>query len=787
MKRKIFSIFFALVLVCSFSLVTAMPAGAADTPTIDGVIDTGEWDAHYLGTSVTGSSGGMSVDVYGFADDTYLYAAYVADISQPGWATTTSMGISANPTYWTPSTTKWPDEGHTILGFGGDGIGQTDGEGWNFEAFGGWEIQDGEWADIEYYVGDPCYNPGPNSNVMELKIPLSLLTYAGDNHFVGLSGQYWQYDKAEPFLVMLPPSPATVWVDDGWVTLSPGEAAEGHTFGYDAFATIQDGIDAVAEDGTVNVAAGTYVEQVTITESLMLVSIKGPEETTIDGAVEVRSADNVTISGFTVQNSNGSGIAVYTSNNCIITDINTSNDKYGIRLGQSSNCTITDVTANNNKSDGIFLNWSDNCIITNVTANNNNPWGIRLENSNNNQVHHSNIVGNTNGILNTMGTTVDATNNWWGTSDETLIAGMIEGAVDYSPWLPAPFDQVEEGAVDSADVSGSDPNEVDLKDDGDNTIAIVDISGASSGAEGTIIASRYSQEPTPDGTSLSVGTGKTGVAFLDVQVTGYTSGWAHITVPYDEGVVEDTLGLYYWDEAAKMWHLAGNSQVNTADKVVSGDIPVSALTGTPMGLGGYLEDEATVEIGDISVDYSGNNIVALTITTNTARLAAATIDVTFDNTVVEVLGGENGAFDSLTVNPSTARFVANQLGATGVDATGDGAVLAQVRLKAVGNTGSSSLLELTVITLKDNDGTAIPLAPVVNGTATIGGLGDANSDGAVDVYDCVYTARAIAGIPGYSVNNATMNVDGSDEVDAFDCTYLARHIAGIVGYEQLGG
>ncbi len=173
-------------------------------PTIDGVLGVGEWDDYYLGTSVTSWEGGMSVDVYGFADDTYLYAAYIADTTQPGWAVTTSMGISANPAYWTPSTTEWPDEGYTILGFGGDGIGQTDGEGWNFEAFGGWGIQDGEWADIEYYVGDPCYNPGPNSNVMELKIPLSLLTYAGDNHFVGLGGQYWQYDSAEPFLVMLP-------------------------------------------------------------------------------------------------------------------------------------------------------------------------------------------------------------------------------------------------------------------------------------------------------------------------------------------------------------------------------------------------------------------------------------------------------------------------------------------------------------------------------------------------------------------------------------------------------
>lgn len=216
MQRKFFSIFIALVLVLSLGLVTAVPVAAADTPTIDGVIDTGEWDAHYLGTSVTAWSGGMSIDVYGFADDTCLYAAYVADTSQDGWATTTSMGISANLVYWTPSTAEWPDEGYTILGFGGDGIGQTDGEGWNFEAFGGWGIQEGEWADIEYYVGDPLYNTDPNPNVVELKIPLSLLTYAGTDDIIELGGQYWQYADAEPFVVALPlPTKADILINSG--------------------------------------------------------------------------------------------------------------------------------------------------------------------------------------------------------------------------------------------------------------------------------------------------------------------------------------------------------------------------------------------------------------------------------------------------------------------------------------------------------------------------------------------------------------------------------------------
>jgi hypothetical protein len=44
MKRKIFSILFVLLLVLTLGLVTAVPAAAQDgVPTIDGVIETGEW------------------------------------------------------------------------------------------------------------------------------------------------------------------------------------------------------------------------------------------------------------------------------------------------------------------------------------------------------------------------------------------------------------------------------------------------------------------------------------------------------------------------------------------------------------------------------------------------------------------------------------------------------------------------------------------------------------------------------------------------------------------------
>ena len=65
-----------------------------------------------------------------------------------------------------------------------------------------------------------------------------------------------------------------VWVDDDYCD---GCTNDGRVWGYDAFATIEDGIDGVADSGTVNVAPGTYSEGlITIDKS---VSIQGDAST----------------------------------------------------------------------------------------------------------------------------------------------------------------------------------------------------------------------------------------------------------------------------------------------------------------------------------------------------------------------------------------------------------------------------------------------------------------------------------------------------------------------------
>jgi hypothetical protein len=497
---------------------------------------------------------------------------------------------------------------------------------------------------------------------------------------------------------------------------------------------------------------------------------------------------------------NGYGPVNVTLENNAIHD----NDGHGAYMGANNQgVTFTDNDIYNNGQDGIIVDLIGNYYNPDFETTTG-PY-TNLGGSQDVQAQFNNIYNNGTGIsvngAPSNGFVFDATNNWWGDASGPVHASNTAGSgdsvsdtVDFSPWLGAEVGAETVPIVEL--VTSADPPPVDLEDETGEAIATVDISDGNA-AQGTIAGYIEEDDPEPGGISLSVGTGKEAAFFLDIKVSGYTSGMAQITVPYpdadddgvvdDTGIVETTLGLYYWDEATVMWRIAANSMVNTVNNTLSGDIPVGALTGTPIGGGGYPADEATVAIESISnLSYNSNDIVKITITTQTAQLGAATIDLSYDNTVIKVLGGENTDFDNLTVNPNIARFVANQLGLTGVDATG-GAIVAGVRLKAVSSTGSSSPLTLTVVTLKDNDGIDIPVGTVTNGTASIGGVGDANLDGQVDVYDCVFLARAIAGIPGYTVTTDVGDVNGDGTVDAFDCTYLARHIAGIPGYEQLGG
>jgi len=105
--------------------------------------------------------------------------------------------------------------------------------------------------------------------------------------------------KALGYATLTPPSPppATVYVDDDYD--AAGCTADGHTWQVDCFDVIQDGVDAVAVGGTVNVAAGTYAENVIIHKDSLTVQSVPTHAAVLDGSGQ--PADYYGNKGFWIQ------------------------------------------------------------------------------------------------------------------------------------------------------------------------------------------------------------------------------------------------------------------------------------------------------------------------------------------------------------------------------------------------------------------------------------------------------------------------------------------------------
>ena len=191
------------------------------------------------------------------------------------------------------------------------------------------------------------------------------------------------------------PPPNVVYVDDDWVGLTPGTDPDGAgpatSIGFDAFATIQGGIGGVANPGTVNVASGTYDEDVNVNKTVSLLGTAGAGTTNIRGpiggsgtTVQI-AASNVTVAGFTITRLgnnttdwnnpglNAAGIAIQglSITGALIRDNIITGNRSGLDINNSNGHTVRNNVVDFNRTGFIYRNQTDNqTVLENFITNN---------------------------------------------------------------------------------------------------------------------------------------------------------------------------------------------------------------------------------------------------------------------------------------------------------------------------------------------------------------------------------------------------------------------------------
>ena len=171
------------------------------------------------------------------------------------------------------------------------------------------------------------------------------------------------------------------------------------------YATIQEAINAATPGDTIFVYNGTYYENVVMNKTVSLIG-ENRSSTIIDGSkngdVVSVEASNVSISGFTIQNSGSatldSGIELKQGSfSGVISRNYVTNNTYGVYLYYSGESIMVsnNIAENDN---GVILRWSNNNVMEANNITNNKLYGIYLHESSGNTINANNLTNNEIGI-----------------------------------------------------------------------------------------------------------------------------------------------------------------------------------------------------------------------------------------------------------------------------------------------------------------------------------------------------------------------------------------------------
>ncbi|MBK7142642.1 MAG: T9SS type A sorting domain-containing protein [bacterium] len=369
-----------------------------------------------------------------------------------------------------------------------------------------------------------------------------------------------------------------VWVDDGYLGSLNGDAVDGHIFGQDAFATIPVGMSGVLTGGTVNIAPGTYVENLTIDKSLDLVGA-GEASVTVYPAL---SAPNPGGAGSIPPGS--SNMVLVQANDVTISGITFDGDNPSLTSGIVSDG--ADLDARNGIITNHALGVYQNLTVHNTTIKNIYLRGIYASSGGSFYFHHSsvsNVKATTSSIgmfnfggggifeYNTVANCNDAISANWSTGCQFLhntVTGSSSGihtdnAGNYAGSTADLIqgNTISDGATNSYAIFVFAPYIAPVVDG--NIISNVDVGLTSAGAYAAVTPQFTNN--VVDGMARPNATG----VYVTTQIWGYGSG--NVTVNFANNSVSNcTDGIYLESDAgyANSFTLAQNAIYNNSNSNV---------------------------------------------------------------------------------------------------------------------------------------------------------------------------------------------------------------------------
>jgi hypothetical protein len=245
-------------------------------------------------------------------------------------------------------------------------------------------------------------------------------------------------------------------------------------------------------------------------------------------------------------------------------------------------------------------------------------------------------------------------------------------------------------------------------------VNLYDITSGNNGAcGGSYLCTSGPGYDGPTGLGSPIGTG----AFEGAQTTGILSVK---TIPVSGNISVDGVyeGIGIWSGSVS----AGSHTVSFGPVAGYTTPPPQTVTvsagNTTMVTGTYVpvSTGTTISIASQTV-IPGSTVTVPIMANNITNVAAYTISLTYNHTVVVVDSVGAGALGGVTSVINNVTGV-TQMSAFSTTPQSGNVTLANVTLRAVGTTGQTSPLTLSITTLSDNDGNTIP-ATVINGTFSI--------------------------------------------------------------------